>query len=1625
MDPEIWRDSMNFLGVRSALKKAARTLNYPEMVHSEDDERLLELLLWFLQKPGRRTVLGKQLLKDSRKSLHQILWSTLVDSNSYIEQNWKLEAFCVTTKQKLSFLKIDKFRKHLYEIMPQEGDLRLVLIVCCAFAMLQPKEASLIFEIMAEYDERLRTLLNEPMSEGNSEDVVCKHSEESEGLSSGAEPIPLSEAADGAGITSSNEPGGVAKLRISLTWLKAGEDLSHEFKRAHEQVCSAIRAMGPQIGSFRLDRAEPQVILNAQNPMVKAARDLDSWIDDSVGPLQEMVNNSHLQLPNEIVELETLATRSRGCVESILLCCEDLLLIIGGLKRLVEDTDREIRRLQAAIFLIHEDMGLTGTLGWIASSDDLLAAVGFENELKSIHAQILQKRDVQLGARRELLFARSTAVLDEPAENAEGIGKKIQKLQKGIEDASTLRVVDELERELESIRAEISPLVSKASLDLLAAKALESPHSTRSMLDLAAALMDKQRAGEAAVLLILMQELSELETVEEVELNDFIGMLLGCCASFAENLELASVWPQILFSSPWLASIRRSDLADQKLIPRLAAAFLCLHRFGDSSGSMGLLYALGLNADGFDGSFSNLNCLLRSVLEQSSLRYKTNNGEDELARHERVLQLFFRKTGHYYARQVAHGDEVAEMERDTLFPSLESLWHSIRAACANSKVARAPELVNSIDDLVIQAFRKHQLSTTQSPFYRKRIFDPKVGYVVEFKNAVSGYIEAWNERQKLLSDEHDHADVAGLVEELTALSESDPEFHSFWSTVAADLASAEDTTPGERMHISHPLHPLLDHDVGAISLLPTAVASYSELGGEYRPDREDLLKALEHLVGSQSASSSLAILKSSRCFRHAVLLAGSLYEGVENSAGEHEVEGLAEKAKEEQSGLFSRLANFSEPETNTVLIGREIRLGHFKYAGARIRNLELARKASADIQRRQYLEELNLLKKDCEAIESEILSANAPEDWIEEAETRIHRLRKEFNRAQRRASQGGDTSHVSHFRSLIVALEFIVQHRSRSFNELDNLLLTDVQQVDRSAAADSLTEEEALVYPELLNAWQALSNPKESTEELVRNSWGILASEFAQTNGLYHDSRKTFISTGVKDYYHCFETAFHRPRSRRLDRKISLFLALKSFKPKWRYLKAHLDDSSHAINLVFAPDAADELRDSWRHDPRKDNYTILDEEMLRKLYDSTREGMPLRRILHRKADDLTTIGLFKCEGVVNKSKNIFVGREQAIIQIAQQSASAVWGGRRIGKTSLLAAVADRLPAYYGFTPAFVYVDYPEGDPDLQLARSIAKKLNFKEPLKIEDLRHQLMERSKETPIAILIDEMDTYILASRQYHGPTVFPLARMLRGLVQTDVGRFKVVYAGFKQLFYEIKVRPNADTSDPFKNHLEPVTNHFGNLKADDVEKFIQIAFRDMLGIDFEDNVPRLVKEKTLGHPAFVQMMGERLLGLITDRLRLDEKWTLTSRDVEQVYSEQSNISGTSYIDYVAETLGWNLSWLGRAILLALSIEIQMSNRSLGYAFTRREIIDALKDWTDEYQPPEDCPDIKWTLDSLVMTNMLKATDKDGSEANVRYSVAYSFYVDVLGRLGDSNKLEVSSSLASYKEKEAGTIQ
>jgi hypothetical protein len=331
---------------------------------------------------------------------------------------------------------------------------------------------------------------------------------------------------------------------------------------------------------------------------------------------------------------------------------------------------------------------------------------------------------------------------------------------------------------------------------------------------------------------------------------------------------------------------------------------------------------------------------------------------------------------------------------------------------------------------------------------------------------------------------------------------------------------------------------------------------------------------------------------------------------------------------------------------------------------------------------------------------------------------------------------------------------------------------------------------------------------------------------------------------------------------------------------------------------------------------------VIDETTLLKILFSgenpTSTGY-FKRMLLRTVDP-HSVSVFWYENWVDNDKSIFVGREDWIRSIMESGQShAIYGGRRIGKSSLLKAIEGELNRS-GVTA--IYIDL-EGARSLKegitAAQDILTRLEIHEPCESFTDFHTLLtkhfQKNPEHKVVILFDELDPYIRERRKNKEPHT--LIDTCRNMFSEYRSNIRFVMAGFIELSKQL--RGDGDISgqqNPYKNFLHD-RGPLAALRSSEAQRIVKQGFQDTLGFNIADpSIPRRIVEATTGHPAFVQKFCERLfnrlhgLGADVTEVQL--------RDVDLVRDESDPLSFTSF---VVETLGLNLNKLSQIVVYLLA--------------------------------------------------------------------------------------------------------
>ncbi|MEM6530310.1 MAG: ATP-binding protein, partial [Chloroflexota bacterium] len=350
--------------------------------------------------------------------------------------------------------------------------------------------------------------------------------------------------------------------------------------------------------------------------------------------------------------------------------------------------------------------------------------------------------------------------------------------------------------------------------------------------------------------------------------------------------------------------------------------------------------------------------------------------------------------------------------------------------------------------------------------------------------------------------------------------------------------------------------------------------------------------------------------------------------------------------------------------------------------------------------------------------------------------------------------------------------------------------------------------------------------------------------------------------------------------------------------------------------FVFIPGCTPRLKSALENEYSKKGVVVIDEPTLLDLIlaeavDSKPIGQ--LRALMLNSRPLQYIDIFKINQLVDTRTSIFVGRANVINQIVSSGDNyAIYGGRRIGKSSVLNAVRERLEKrnYY-----VVYESFEgfEDCSDHAVAAALARRMPLPGTVNhIDELRYGIQQHLDSNPsvrIVMLLDEVDKYI-----DHNPKRHLLVETLRTLSERYRERFRVIVAGFMHLYDCMRGGgPYTTTSDPWGRMFNEKL--LGNLSAENAESIVREGFLEVLGWKFQYRlIPQRVVERTGGHPAFVQKFSEKLQDYVAER----KAETIMMDDLDYVFHDAD--PEDSFIDYVQNTLAMNLDAVARYSIISL---------------------------------------------------------------------------------------------------------
>ena len=463
---------------------------------------------------------------------------------------------------------------------------------------------------------------------------------------------------------------------------------------------------------------------------------------------------------------------------------------------------------------------------------------------------------------------------------------------------------------------------------------------------------------------------------------------------------------------------------------------------------------------------------------------------------------------------------------------------------------------------------------------------------------------------------------------------------------------------------------------------------------------------------------------------------------------------------------------------------------------------------------------------------------------------------------------------------------------------------------------DDFEESKITTRVNILDNWIALKNIRsilsEKMSKVETNKIVSLFSYFARMHQMQH-------STGADGSYMSFEKPIvheywqlRYPATPALSKQC-IMVALPGNPPTAEDLQIldgfleKEDFLSVYFVFLFVPGCTPKIAKRLNQNYQKQGLVIIDETALIRMILAEREisMKPLGKLRPLMLNSTgANADIFTVNQSVSSRTAIFYGRDTLIERIASSGDNyAIYGGRRIGKSSVLKALEQLLEVRNKRVVSYSLegdMEYSEEYISKRLIELMGMKKEYEES---KDLKHALLSYFESNPnesIVLILDEIDRYISENRDRH-----TLVEALRATSDRFEDRFRVIIAGFMELYDCLSGRgPYTPTSDPWGRMLNNI-GPLENLKPSDAEKIVQEGFLSILGWNFEHRaIPRRIVERTGGHPAFVQYFCLKLQEQVSKR----GDQLVMLKDIDTVFDD--NTPEKSFIWFVRKTLEMNLS-------------------------------------------------------------------------------------------------------------------
>ena len=372
-----------------------------------------------------------------------------------------------------------------------------------------------------------------------------------------------------------------------------------------------------------------------------------------------------------------------------------------------------------------------------------------------------------------------------------------------------------------------------------------------------------------------------------------------------------------------------------------------------------------------------------------------------------------------------------------------------------------------------------------------------------------------------------------------------------------------------------------------------------------------------------------------------------------------------------------------------------------------------------------------------------------------------------------------------------------------------------------------------------------------------------------------------------------------------------------------------------------------------------DNLLILDDfQTVGALLKESQPSVGLKHYLIR-GFPLTTVNPFNSERPVTDQTGVFVGRGILANLTKNKDSYAIYGARRIGKTSICKDIEekwgnkDNYICKY-FSVASTECKSTEFDEVFRIGLDILDHLGVKTgSIKSQSSfsstfsKYLSEQENNNNNVWIIIDEFDRYLMevdiAYDKANSQNNYPFITVLRDLINQH-GNFKLIICGFMNLYYKLNQElPGLEKSvNPWKGL---VASQAINVLTMEEAKSLVYKLDEELDLEFENkDLPYYIIRKTSLHPAYIQYFLRRLINMISERITQKDR-IIMQEDVDGVFDEYvKGYSGDEipFILYVDKMLRLNTDHIAMAIIAIMALD-ELEH------YNKEDLYNKLIDWLE----------------------------------------------------------------------------